>query len=232
MGVNIITLMPTRGLIFTKAQNALSQELMANGQPNFTLYTDNQPIPDCRNTLVETALEIPEWTHALCLDDDVIIPEGGLKKMIDLDTDIAFIDYPMHYTQGRWAKMGTASYDEWTPGEEWKDKPVAWAGMGCALIKREVFEKMSKPYFDEFTKVFTRDDNGKITLGDTKVDFGGGGEDVYFMLKAKELGYEIKRADGTAGHARLIRAVLALQEGKYRMTHKIGVNNEITQPYR
>lgn len=228
----IITLMPTRGLIFTKAQNALSQELMANGEPNFTLYTDNQPIPDCRNNLVETALEIPEWTHALLMDDDVIIPEGGLKRMIDLNTDIAFIDYPTHYTGDMWGKMGTACYDNWLPGQDWQGKEVAWAGLGCCLVKREVFEKLEKPLFKTSENMFSRDENGKITIGGEFKDGEGGGEDVYFMRAARKAGFEIKQADGTCGHARLIKTVQPLQRGKYKTSHKIAINNVIEQPFK
>ena len=229
----VITLMPTRGLIFTKTEQSLEQELLANNQLPFILRTDNQKLPDCRNNLVETALTIPEWTHALLIDDDVIIPEKGLEALIKLKTDIAVIDYPMHYSQGQWAKVGTATYDDWLPGQDYQDKPVAWAGLGCCLVKREVFEKMAKPYFSVTEKTFERDDDGHITLHDDKNDFGGGGEDVYFMLKAKELGFKVKVVKGlTAGHARLVRAVLALQENKYNLQHKIAVNNFVEKPYR
>lgn len=229
----IVTLMATRGLIFTKAEQTLEQELLNNGQVPFILRTDNEKLPDCRNTLVKTALEVPEWTHALLIDDDVIIPDGGLKALLKLNTDIGVIDYPMHYSQGRWAGVGTATYDDWLPGEKYTDKPLAWAGLGCCLVKREVFEKMTKPYFIETERTFTRDDDGHITLNEDRNDFGGGGEDVYFMLKAKELGFKLKMVKGlTAGHARLVRAVLALQENKYRLQHKIAVNDFVEKPYR
>lgn len=224
--------MPTRGLIFTKTQQALEEELQANGQPVFILRTDNEPIPQCRNTLADTALKIPEWTHTLLIDDDVIIPENGLKAMIDLDTDIAFIDYPMHYDGDKWGKVGTATYDNWLPGEDYKDKPVAWAGLGCCLVKREVFEKLPKPLFKQLEVTFSRSDEGKITLNKDTNDFGGGGEDVYFMLEARKAGFEIKATDLTAGHARLIRPVLALQEGKYKLQHKIQVNQFVERPFK
>lgn len=230
----IITLQPTRGLLFTKAQQALEQELLANRQVPFILRTDNLPIPDCRNKLVETALTIKDWTHALLVDDDIIIPEGGLKAMLDKGTDIAFIDYPMHYTGDKWGAVGTATYDNWLPGQDWKDKPVAWAGLGCALAKREVFEKLDKPWFMKTSKTFARDDNGKITMsGDDARVSGGGGEDTYFYMKAREKGFKIANVYGmTAGHARIVRTVKAVEEGKYQTQHKIAINEVIKCPYR
>lgn len=231
--MKIITQMPTRGLVFTKVEVALEDELLKNGQIPFILRTDNLPLPDCRNKLAETALSIEDWTHTLLVDDDVIIPDGGLKAMIDADSDIAFIDYPMHYTGDKWGNMGTATYDDWLPGEDPKGKPVAWAGLGCALVTREVFEKMSKPYFKITQHTFTRDNNGHITLNDDNVQLGGGGEDTYFFIQAKKLGFKITPIfELQAGHARLKRAVLATQEGKYQMQHEIAVNGLIDKQYK
>lgn len=231
--MKIICAMPTRGLIFTKVEVALEDELFKNGQMPFILRTDNLPIPDCRNKLIESALSVPDWTHILLIDDDVIIPEGGLGLLIEADSDIAFIDYPMHYTGDRWGNMGTATYDDWLPGEDPKGKPVAWAGLGCTLVKREVLEKMSDPYFKVTQHTFTRDDNGHITLNDDNVQLGGGGEDTYFFVQAKKLGLTITPIqDVQAGHARLKRAVLATQEGKYQMQHEIAVNGLITRQYK
>lgn len=226
--MKIIVQMPTRGLIFTKTQVALEEELFKNGQIPFILRTDNLPIPLCRNKLAELALSIPNWTHTLLQDDDVIMPENGLQRLIEADSDIAFIDYPMHYTGDRWGNMGTATYDDWLPGMDIKGKPVAWAGLGCTLVKREVFEKMQKPYYKVTQHTFTRDDNGHITLNDDDVKMGGGGEDTYFFVKARELGFKITPIyDLQAGHARLKRAVLATQDGKYSMQHEIAVNGLI-----
>lgn len=231
----IIVLQPTRGLLFTKAQQALEEEFMINNIPMLVLRTDNKPIPDCRNILATEALKHPYNAEAfLWLDDDVIIPEGGLNAMMEglKKADISFIDYPMHYTGQKWGNMGTATYDDWLPGQDWKDKPIAWAGLGCTLVKREVFEKLQTPYFVKTQKTFERDDNGHITIHDDEHKFGGGGEDVYFFLKAKEAGFTIKSIDMTAGHARIIRVVRSLDEGKYHNQHSIAINSEVRTPYR
>ncbi len=226
----IIGLMPTRGTIFTKVQVAFEQEMIENGQLPFMLRTDNKPIPDCRNILAEQGLKT-NATHFLLLDDDVIMPIGGLKRLIEADTDIAFIDYPMHYEGSRWGNMGTATYDNWLPGEPTKGKPIKWAGLGCALVKREVFEKMKTP-FQKLGQAFRRDDNGKMILEQTDLDLGGGGEDSYFFIEAQKLGFKVKQVEGVCGHARFARIVGAFNEGKYQTQHKIVVNNVVEKPNR
>jgi len=230
--MKLITLMPTRGIIFTKCETALEDEILKNNMVPWILRTDNKPLPDCRNILIENALKTPA-THFLLIDDDVVMPEGGLKAMIDADTDIAFIDYPMHYDDGRWANMGTATYDNWLPGDPYKDKPVVWAGLGCVLVKREVFEKLENPWFQQFQKAFVRDNKGKINFKSGKdVEFGGGGEDTYFYLNAIKVGFKVKQVDMVCGHARLSRVVTTFATEKYQLQHKVVVNNQIDKPYR
>ena len=230
--MKIIALMPTRGTIFTKAEVALEQEMLENNQLPYILRTDNIPIPDCRNTLVENALKT-DADYFLLVDDDVIIPKNGLKRLVEANSDIAFIDYPMHYEGERWGNMGTATYDEWLPGDDWKDKPVAWAGLGCTLVKREVFEGLEYPWFQNLDKKMTRDDKGKLDLEGTDIKIGaGGGEDVYFFLEARKAGFEIKQVEGTCGHARFSRIVGAFNSDKYYTQHKIVINNNVEKPYR
>lgn len=230
--MNIVTLMPTRGLIYTKAQQALEEELLRNNFVPYILRTDDKPLPDSRNSLVEAGLEIPA-THYLLIDDDVVMPEGGLKAMLELDTDIAVVDYPMHYTGDKWGEMGTATFDDWLPGESTEGKPLAWGGLGCTLVRREVFEKLERPWFSTMQKTFTRDDTGHMTLNEGETALGGGGEDVYFMLKAKDAGFKVELVRGvTAGHARIVRTVMTLQTDKYTSTHTIRVNSFIAKQYK
>lgn len=232
--VRIGTLIPTRGLIFTETLNAVLQENARNNQYPVILTTKDLPIPDCRNELVKAGLEHPaNFTHFLLIDDDVVIPAGGLKTMLEFDVDIAVIDYPMHYARGKWKNMGTACYDNWLPGEDWKGKPLAWAGLGCALIRREVFEKMEAPYFREMSKRFVRDKKGKIKFVGEMENKSGGGEDVYFFLQAKKKGFSIKKAEHlVAKHLRIERFVLVLSTDKYKTQHTIKANDKIDQPYK
>ena len=232
--IRIGTLVPTRGLIFTETLNSILVENARCNQYPVILTTKDLPIPDCRNALVEDALKHPAYfTHFLLVDDDVVIPDGGLEEMLKLDADIAFIDYPMHHHKGKWANMGTACYDNWLPGEDWEGKPVVWAGLGCTLVKREVFEKMEKPWFKEMSKSFVRDKKGKVSFTGEFPNPSGGGEDVYFFLQARKNKMKIAQVKGmVAKHLRIERFVLVLSSDKYKTQHTIKGNEKITQPYK
>ncbi|OPZ94946.1 MAG: hypothetical protein BWY74_00157 [Firmicutes bacterium ADurb.Bin419] len=232
----IATLVPTRGLIFTKTITAIMRENALCGQYPAIFSTTDLPLPHSRNALVEDALASPHnFTHLLLVDDDIIIPENGLKAMLELDADIAFIDYPMHYAVGKWKNMSTACRDNWLPGEEWRDKPIVWAGLGCTLVKREVFEKLDKPWFVSGVKSFIRDSKtGKVNLMDaTYPGEPGGGEDAYFFIHAGKKKLHIAEVKGMkASHLRVEKFVLIMQTGKYKTQHKIKENSKIDQPYK
>lgn len=232
----IAILTPTRGLVFSQMVVSVLREMSISNQYPAWFMTDNLPIPKCRNALVEDALAHKEkFSHFLMVDDDVIIPYCGLQAMIDKKSDISFIDYPLHQDKGRYAEMGTACYDNCPEGTKYskaKKKPVKWAGLGCVLVKREVFEKIGKPWFKPFHKQYIRDEKGKITWGKkAEIDMPTG-EDCYFYIKARRNGFKIKQVkDMVAGHARINKIVAHLANEKYTTQHKIKINNKISQPY-
>jgi hypothetical protein len=242
MEPKIIVATPTRGLIFTEALNALNLELIRNEQFGFPLYTLNVPLPDSRNQLIETALKESYWTHILLLDDDVVIPEGGLKAMLDLDTDIAVIDYP-HHMQGydketlKDLSYGTCVFSPYKPedGYNVEGKELIYGGLGCTLVKREVIEKLDKPMFKESSYVYRRKPDGTYEVTDTEAGMSketkGAGEDVYFFKQAKKAGYEAKAVVGkVAKHLRLTQALPRLAMGRYRSSHNIQGNDTIDKP--
>lgn len=237
----IIVLQPTRGILYTDVQNALDLELLRNEQFGFPIRTNSVPLPDCRNQLVEMALKESQWTHALLVDDDVVIPEGGLKAMLDLDVDVAMIDYP-HHQQG-WDKetlqdlsFGTCVYQNWKSGEKADGKEVVYGGLGCSLVKREVFEKLAKPWFRESSYIYHRDKNtGFLRITDEEYgqsqESKGAGEDAYFFKNAATEGFKFKVVpDMVATHLRLVRALPRQAMGRYRSSHTIYGNNKIDRP--
>lgn len=237
--VKIITLMPTRGIMFTVAQEAYEREMINNNQIPFCLRTKDVPIPDCRNQLVGEARQQDWWTHALLLDDDIVMPEGGLKALIEANTDVAFIDYPHHMEGFDKDKLvdlsyGVAVYDNWRPGQPTDDKDIAWAGLGCVLVKREVFEKMEGPIFQCTNWTYKRDiDTGELRMGKAGdyEDAGNAGEDTFFYFNLRRLNIKAKKIPNmVAGHLRIERLVYRMQKGRYQMQHQIKVNNRIDKP--
>lgn len=217
--MELIVLTPTRGILVTEAQEALEHELINNQQYPMFLRTVDMPIPICRNYLVEKALKL-EWTHALLMDDDVVLPEGGLKAMIKLNTDIAVMDYPLHSLKD---KKGCGTMVTNKRGD------VLWAGLGATLVKREVFEKVPKPWFVNTNYKIARLKNGDVGFYPAQSDQNkfSGGEDVYFFLQAKKLGFDIKHTEKTARHAHIKQMVTAIHNNRYQEQHQIVYRDKI-----
>lgn len=235
----ILTLVPTRGIIFTKHQDALESELATIDQYPKILRTTDIPLPDSRNLLIDTALKFSDWRFLLLLDDDVVMPEGSLQAMLDTLTngsgnDIAVIDYPHHLAEQSKGKLGVATYEQWKEGESVVGKKLAWAGLGCVLMKRKAVEAMPKPMFVTSSYQYVRGEDGKLRMdAETKKNTvtASSGEDVYFYFEARKLGLKVAVVPHmVAGHCRIEQFVYRLAGGRYRTTHKIATNNIIDRP--
>lgn len=212
----LIVLMPTRGIVLTEVQDALDQEIAANNLVPLIIRTHDMPLPVCRNYLVETAMKLPDWKYALLIDDDVILPKGGLKELINLKTDVAIMDYPMK-SMGENKSFGTVVTD--------KDKSVAWAGLGAVLIKRDVFEKISSPWFINTQHRIRRDNQGRIGFFASQEQQGGeklsAGEDTYFFLQVRKEKFKLKVAKKTAEHCYIEQLVSPVANSRYQSSHSI-----------
>jgi hypothetical protein len=165
---------------------------------------------------VESALKLLNWTHALLLDDDVVLPEDGLRELIKLNTDIAIMDYPMHgKLEGK--AVGTIVHDA--------DKSVAFAGLGAVLVKREVFEKINTPWFILTQYRINRSNDGRVGFYASQPDTGqttlSAGEDTYFYLQAKKHGFKIKETKKTATHCRIDQLITNTHTIRYSRQHAI-----------
>lgn len=127
---------------------------------------DRMSIDRMRNLSAQTALA-NKCEYLLFLDDDVIVPSDGLKKLISLNCDIAagnvlIRGYPfenMFFTrQGKYI-----SHDSFKQGDILDD--LGAVGFSFCLIKCELLKLVPQPYFIS-------------TLTNT--------EDVYFCFKARE----------------------------------------------
>lgn len=225
----IAVCMPTRGTLFTATLSSLLRE--CTPFPHAWFMTTDLPIPDCRNRLVEDALDSGiEFTHLLLIDDDNILPVGGLQAMLDMDKEIVILDYPSHYG-GKAAKRGNTAYDNWKQGESTEGKEILWAGLGCTLVKTEIFKKLKRPYFRSGGQFFDTLRNGRKVLYGIRQSSGG--EDYEFFTDCRNAGFKIHAVPGmTAGHAKIMRHIGVLQEGKYALQHDIDTVWTVEQPLK
>lgn len=141
-----------------------------------------------RNVLVKEALEDKTVTHIFFLDTDMVIESPpdinlAIRQLLSLNVPIVSGLYRAKKAKGAYpyamwagpvqeAGTGTIGYVDipnWTGN--WL--PVGAIGFGCVLIKREVFEKISYPWFE-----WHEPPNPS--------------EDFFMCEKIRKAGYEIK----------------------------------------
>lgn len=135
--------------------------------------------------------ESTSFTHIFFVDSDTIPPPSALKTLLSHDKDIISGITPiLHYNDERkeWGTLDNCfeRIDENAEGKRVVSHAVKRntglveierCGTSCLLIKKEVFEKLEKPYF----KFVYNEDGTKHELS----------EDLYFCDKAREAGYKI-----------------------------------------
>lgn len=134
---------------------------------------------EARNKEVERVLKMKP-SHVLMVDDDQTLPNAAWTKLLGQCVDIAIVDTPP-----RDSDQENIHYNP--------DGTLAYCTMACSLIKREVFEKLPRPWFDskyDFQPAGTL--NGKIIFHKLdKSKDNNVGEDIYFIRNAIEAGFKI-----------------------------------------
>lgn len=146
----------------------------------FTRYETNfvpgADVAVARNLLAEKSI----GDYILFLDDDVLPPMNALVKLFldgkDIVTGLYFAKQEPHFPQ-IFKKGGDKDHYDCVENYQ-KDSlfEVDACGGGCMLVKKSVFKKIRKPYFQYIAK-------GEDTPRK--------GEDFFFREKAKEAGFKI-----------------------------------------
>ncbi len=179
----ISALVPSRGLLHSRTVEALDREL-SGVEHNPILYTHNEPIPDCFNSLSERFMDT-DSDLAWFVEEDVVPPRGALKALLELlgpDVDVSFVNYPL-------IKFKNAACYKFFQGD------LIWTGLGCTLVKRKIFEALPRPWFlDKHSLVAictgSAQKEWKLELRENK-DVVYGGQDIYFFGRAYLQGFRI-----------------------------------------
>jgi len=139
-----------------------------------------------RSTFAYYALKDPKVTHLYFMDSDVVPPENTLKRLYDYDLPIVAGLYPMRVNEeDTWSFKGDSerkAYGGWWPRSVPLPDGLTEAdaiGGSTLLVKREVFEKLERPWFKIVYKAI---ENGHAY---------DEGEDEYFSRIARQAGYKI-----------------------------------------
>jgi GT2 family glycosyltransferase len=145
-------------------------------------FSELCPIELARNDLVERALN-HDPDYIFFIDSDMIFPENILDNLINMDKDIAsalyFMKSPPYKPIAKIMKDKLFCIIDAIQLNQIIE--VDAVGLGCCLIKREVFEKIK----EEEKKIF---DTMEYKVGDKTQLLS---EDTFFCLKAKESGFKI-----------------------------------------
>ena len=118
-------------------------------------------VATARNNCVQLMLD-GDYTHLMLIDNDVTPPKDALANLMEHGADVV-MGYYAHRNKGNdetvrtnVCKMGEFNYTNQYTGDELRELAakgqsivrVHGGGMGCILIKREVFERTAYPWYD------------------------------------------------------------------------------------
>jgi FkbM family methyltransferase len=175
----ILVAIPTAKYIEVETFKSLWDLEVPKGYELDFRYSFGYTISQIRNLIAEWA---KDYDYLLSVDSDIVMPKDALIKMIAADKDIISGLYiqriPNTHTLEVYMDTPNGGCTN-IPYDLIRDRGVveiAACGMGCALIKSEVFRKLPYPHF------FYKE---ALTIRDTV------SEDVYFCMKARQHGFVV-----------------------------------------
>jgi 2-polyprenyl-3-methyl-5-hydroxy-6-metoxy-1,4-benzoquinol methylase len=155
-------------------------ELYDQNKYNVQIYMRASTIVDkARNDLVKMALN-DNCDYVFFIDSDTLIPKGAIDSLLNMNVDIAsglYFTKQKPYLPVARVKEGEMHF--FLEDFEFNQiMEVQGVGMGCCLIKMDVFRKMEYPYF----KLEWRKHDG--------IEYQIA-EDLYFCDEAIKAGYKI-----------------------------------------
>lgn len=139
---------------------------------------------EARNKEIKRCLSLGA-DYILMMDTDQAMPLNAVRMTDIENNDIVVVDAP--------SKDGQLdSHVQYHP-----DGTMAWTGFSCAVFKKDVFNRIDKPWFDSSVAYRFEIKAGKyVFTKEKKYKDDNFGEDVDFYFKCKDAGIKIKIADG------------------------------------
>lgn len=181
---------PTYGPIHGRVYGshlAVLGALAKNGivvKPHVICVTRKMGLAAASNEIVKVAIA-SNVDYIFWTEQDMILPTDAVTKLLD-----HAIKYNLDGVSGVYFLRGTSEPCLYVPiPENWADNkyahsrlstfpkdalfPISCPGVGCALFKRETFEKLQFPYWED------------------KTGSQGHGTDIYFYTKMREAGMQM-----------------------------------------
>ncbi len=178
--VKLSILVPTRDTVHSQFSYCLAQLFKTTselGVETFLFYDSSTILLNQRERLLEQAKKVNS-DYVLWIDSDMMFPSTTAVRLLEHNKDIVACNYTK-----RTKPLKTVAYtnlndwNSWVPMEPQDELvKVEGVGMGCMLMKLEIFEKIQKPYFEFRYKEDTQDYFG---------------EDFILLGKLREQGYDV-----------------------------------------
>jgi hypothetical protein len=169
---NILVVMPTRGYAY--APTLLRAADLARRFGHELVLDLSRSIDQSRTRLMTRFLE-SQAEYVLTIDDDVIAPDDAVERLLALNAPVATGAYPILTDAGLVWDVKAMNSDDWMPDLPDGVFPVRQMGLGFALIHRDVFARIRKPWFQ-----FGAAPGGRVV-----------GEDAWFSNGVTQAGFQI-----------------------------------------
>ncbi len=162
----VFVAMPTRGYAY--APSLVQAMALARRHHHELALEIGRPIELVRTQLVTRFLESGA-DHLVTIDDDIVAPDDAIDRLLALSAPVAIAPYQIA-VDGRlvWSVKAMDS-DEWMTDLPGGSFPVRHTGLGFALIHRDVFSRIRRPWFQ-----FGAAANGRVIGEDTWFSNGVG----------------------------------------------------------
>lgn len=175
--IKLAILVPTRDTVHSQFAYCLAQLIKTTsevGIDTYLFFDSSTILLNQREKLIENAKDI-KCDYVLWLDSDMMFPSTTALRLLAHNKDVVACNY-----MKRSKPLKTVAYtdlrnwDSWLPLEPKDDLiKVEGVGMGCMLMKTEIFGSLQKPYFEFTYKGDTQDWYGEDFMLLTKLRLNG-----------------------------------------------------------
>ena len=189
-----IICMPSRGTIFTRVIERVC------GFHCPILFTSEVSTPQAFNDLVTLALS-HHPQYIVFIEEDTVPPDGCIAMMKNvlessLEIGAVCVEYPV---KGGWSTVVHRS----------ETGDILYCGLGCTMIRTEIFKKMKAPWF-RADRLFSLNRKQWEPCDPTKQY---GLYDVLFFTRMRKMGWKIAQISGRCEHVEIEHTFTPEQNG-------------------